>query len=162
MANIIGTERFKEHLEGWLFKNNQKNADFLLSNRSDIPQMFRNYSRKLYRGMKVDEEFLEKLKNGKHTFDKHTSWSKDEKVARKFVDDPAYSLGGKGNHKIIFTKTFQPREQIFDIDAFVLFMGKDQLEILGYDETNLDSAIKEKEVLISKGISVSRTDYKFL
>ncbi len=162
MANIIGTERFKDNLEGWLFKNDQKNADFLASNKNDIPQMFRSYPRKLYRGMKVTEEFLEKLKNGRYIFDKHTSWSKEEKVAKKFVDDPAYSLGGKGEHKIILIKTFQSRDQIFDIDSFVLFMGKDQLEVLGYDDTNLDSAIKEKEVIISKGISVTRTDYKFI
>jgi hypothetical protein len=41
-------------------------------------------------------------------------------------------------------------------------MGMQQLEMLGYDETNLESAFKEKEVLVSKGIRISQNDFKIL
>lgn len=112
--------------------------------------------------MVVDDEFVERIKAGKVVLDKHTSWSKDERMARKFIDDPSYSIGNKGRHKIMLAKVIPSRDQIFDIDAFVLFMGVKQLEVLGYDETNLDSASKEKEVIISKGISLLRTDYQFI
>lgn len=161
-TNIIGTEKFKENLEDWLFKSDQKNAEYLYSNRNGIPQIFRNYTKRLYRGLKVNEEFLEKLKTKAYILEKHTSWTKDEKMARRFIDDPAYSFRGRGDIKIIISKIFPTRDQIFDIDAFVLFMGKEQLEMLGYDETNLDSAFKEKEVLVSKGVSIARTDYTFI
>ena len=161
-TNIIGTERFKENLEAWVLKSDERNAEYLNSLKTYIPQIFRNYTKKLYRGMKVDESFLDKIRSDRYMFDKHTSWSKDENIAKKFVADPAYSLNSKGSHKILVTKTFQSRDIIFDIDAFVLFMGKKQLEMFGYDEINLDSMTKEKEVLISKGISISRTDYTFI
>lgn len=112
--------------------------------------------------MIVDDEFVDRIKAGKVVFDKHTSWSKDERMARKFIDDPSYSIGSEGRHKIMLSKTFIPRDQIFDIDSFISFMGVKQLGVLGYDETNLDSASKEKEVIISKGISLMRTDYQFI
>jgi hypothetical protein len=33
---------------------------------------------------------------------------------------------------------------------------------LGYDETNLVSAMKEKEILVSKGTLITKNDFKVL
>lgn len=164
-VNILGTEKFQQHLERWLFKTDQTAADFLFRNKNNIPSVFRTYPQKLYRGMMVDGAFIEKAYNGRYTFDAHTSWTKDIKIARKFIDDPSYAIGTQGNgeqYKIIIAKVIPQRDIILDIDGFVMFMGVKQLEMLGYDPTNIDSAIKEKEVLISRGATVTRADYEIV
>jgi hypothetical protein len=162
---IIGTEGFRKNLDDWLFKNDQTNANFLFINRNKIPTVFRSYRQKLYRGMYIDDDKLDQMeKSGSMILDKHTSWSKDEKIATKFVADESFSLGKTNieKKKILIGKVIPSGNQIIDIDAFVLFMGIQQMMMLGYDETNLDSASKEKEVLVSKGIRISKTDIKIL
>ena len=62
MGYIIGTEDFKKHLDAWLFRAKQTDAEFLSKNRTKIPQMFRSYNKKLYRGMLVDEGFQLQIK----------------------------------------------------------------------------------------------------
>lgn len=163
--NIIGTEKFKTNLEQWLFKNDQRAADYLFQNRAGIPGAFRIYPKKLYRGMTVGDDFIEKAYNGRYTFDRHTSWTKDIAVAQKFIGDPAYALGSlasSAKHKIIITKVVPQRDVIIDIDGFVMFMGAKQLEMLGYDPSNVDSALKEKEVLVGRGITVTRSEYNIV
>jgi hypothetical protein len=115
--------------------------------------------------MYIDDVALEKIeKSGSMLLDKHTSWSKDEKIATKFVTDESFSLGRTNieKKKILIGKVIAQSSQIIDIDSFVLFMGIQQMMMLGYDETNLDSASKEKEVLVSKGTRISKSDIKIL
>lgn len=163
MKYIIGTEKFIQSLDSWIFKNNQVDAEYLYRNKSKIPTMFQSYSKKLYRGMTVDDETLDRIYKNSFSFDKHTSWSKDQNIARKFVDDPKYAIGSsKGKQKLIVEKVFTSSQQILDIDTFILFMGHAQLEMMGFDEMSLDSAMKEKEVLISKGAKLLRTDFKLI
>lgn len=162
---VIGTDIFKRNLDDWLFKNDQANANFLFINRNKIPQVFRSYRQKLYRGMYMDDDMLEKLNDsGFLTLNKHTSWSKDENIATKFITDDKFSLGRSNidKKKVIINKIIPTSSQILDIDSFVLFMGAQQMIMLGYDEMNIDSAIKEKEVLISKGIRVSKSEIKIV
>jgi len=162
---IIGTETFKKNLDDWLFKNDQTNANFLHVNRNKIPTVFRSYTQKLYRGMYADNEFLDKIeKSGSTTLTKHSSWTKDERIARKFIEDESFSVGrlNKDKTRIIISKIIPSSQQILDIDSFVLYMGVKQLMMLGYDETNLDSATKEKEILVSKGILITKNDFKVL
>jgi len=162
---IIGTETFKKNLDDWLFKNNQINANFLHVNRYKIPTVFRSYTQKLFRGMYADDDFLDKIeKAGSTTLTKHTSWTKDERIARKFVEDESFSVRrlNKDKTKIILSKIIPSTNQILDIHSFVLYMGVNQLMMLGYDEINLDSATKEKEILVSKGIKITKNDFKVL
>lgn len=161
MSNwIIGTPEFMKHLDSWLFKSDQPSAEFLHRNKSRVPPMFHSYSQKLYRGMVVDLEVLDLINTKGLTFKNHSSWSKDIRIAKKFATDPQYMMGSskKDGSVIILEKTIPASSQILDIDAFVMFMGAPQLMMMGYDETNLDSAMKEKEVLISKGIKVTKKD----
>lgn len=161
--HILGSEKFRASLEDWLFKNDQRAADFLYQNRAGIPTQFKNYPRKLYRGMTVGNEFIDQAAKGRYVFDKHTSWTKDASIAKRFINDPAFAIGrGDQSYKILITKVLPPRDLIFDIDGFVAFMGIKQLEVLGYDETNVDSALKEKEVLIAKGVTITRADYNII
>jgi hypothetical protein len=60
------------------------------------------------------------------------------------------------------SKVVSQKDMIIDIDGFVAFMGVKQLEVLGYDEMNIDSALKEKEVLVAKGVVVTRADYNII
>jgi hypothetical protein len=163
-SHIIGTEKFRDYLEDWLFKNDQRAADFLYLNKASIPSQFRNYTRKLYRGMTVGNEFIENVSRGRYTFDKHTSWTKDINLAKKFANDPAFMINTVGDQKyqIVMSKVVSQKDMIIDIDGFVAFMGVKQLEVLGYDEMNIDSALKEKEVLVAKGVVVTRADYNII
>ena len=164
MKWIIGTEEFNKNLDGWLSHNDQKNSDFLNKNKNKIPPTFRQYSGKLYRGMAVNADFIIQLEKGGVTFKTNSSWSKSDKVAKGFVNDPSFRIGKKTDTeiKILITKKINPSLQILDIDAFVMFMGIPQLEMQGIDELALDSALKEKEVLISSGIKITSRDIKFL
>ena len=164
MSNwIIGTEEFKDKLDSWLLKSDQPSADFLFRNRSRIPPVFQSYKSKLYRGMVVDQAFIDKVNTSGLIFTTHASWSKDMSLAKKFATDPKYSIASKKDGiLILLEKTFTSNQQILDIDAFVSFMGLSQLAMMGYDEINLDSAAKEKEVLVGKGIKITKRDLKLL
>lgn len=162
---LISTENFRKHFSGWIFKNEQEPAEWLFRHKEQIPQMFRNYKQKLYRGMAVSADVIDILKSGLFVTKKHTSWTKSENIAKKFISDPKYQIADKKDDKlvkIILYKTIAPNMQILDIDSFVLFMGMQQLEFLGYDHMDLDSASSEQEVLIAKGLKVSKTEYKIL
>lgn len=165
MDYIIQKEDFRDNLSNWLFRNNQEAADYLFKNKEKIPAMFRNTKTKLYRGISVSEEVIQLLDDNKFVTRKHTSWSKSETVAKKFTSDPAYQISNGKNDKlvkVILSKQILPSRQILDIEAFVSFMGISQLQIMGYDEIDLDSAVKEQEVLIAKELKVSRNEYKIL
>lgn len=163
---IIGTDAFREHLNNWLFTSKQPDAEFLFRNKPKIPPMFRDYKKKLYRGMKVDSAFLATLESNKPIiFSTHTSWSKSDIVAKKFASDPKYMMGTSPREStvtVLLTKLIPSTSQILDIDTFVVFMGEKQLEMMGYDEMNIDSALKEKEVLISKGIRITKKDVSII
>lgn len=161
MIYITGTDKFNENLDDWLFKNDQKNAEWLFKNKNKIPKTFRSYSKTLYRGMTINAEFLKDVYTGKMKFNNHTSWTKDIKIAEKFVNDPKYSIAKKGV-KIIIQKKIPNNMQILDIHNYVLFTGIDQLELAGIDELSLDSAIKEQEILICKNLKIDKNDIKFL
>lgn len=163
MSNIIGTEEFTKRLDSWLLRSDQKDAEFLYKNKDKIPAMFQSYTRPLYRGMILDLSFTEPLnKNGFVALKGHTSWTKDRQIALRFMKDPSMKVQDKNGVQAIITKTIPRASQLLDIDSFVLFMGVPQLEILGYDEINLDSAMKEKEVLIAKGLKIAKNDVEFL
>lgn len=161
MEYIIGTEKFNKNLDDWLFKNNQINAEFLRNNKGKIPLMFRQYNGTLYRGMTVDEDFMNNVENNNIKFSNNTSWTKDKRIAEKFISDPAFRVGNKeAAFKIIISKRIPSSYQILDIEAFVLFMGVPQLSMQGIDDMSLDSAVKEKEVLISSGIKILKQEIK--
>lgn len=165
MANwIIGTDKFNETLDRWLAWNEQKDADWLSRNKEKIPPNFRSHTGKLYRGMTVNADFLQKVEKGKLTFDTHTSWSKDMNMAKKFATDERYMVGKakEDSVKILISKVISTSKQIIDIHGYVLFMGTYQLEMVGFDELSLDSAMKEEEVLVQKGIKITKSDIKFI
>lgn len=152
-----------KNLDEWLFKNDQKYADFLHRKKSNIPLIFRSYGKPLYRGMSVNADFVNALLTKGVTFDKHTSWTQDQKMAEKFANDPSFSTGKtSGETKILIKKTISTTSIILDIYGFVNYMGVGQLGMLGFDETSLDSAMKEKEVLISKGVKITKSNVVFL
>lgn len=164
MKPIIGHPEFLQKLDNWLFKNTQEDAKWIASKKSaGIPPVFRSYNDWLYRGMFVDAGFLLDLEKGKVKLNTYTSWTKDERIAIKFAKDKTASGGmARGNVAIVLKKKIGTMDQVFDIDGFCLYMGADQLVMLGMDDLSVDSAIKEKEVLIESGLQINKTDVKYL
>lgn len=155
MALVCMTGDFNQVLSDWLEFNDQKDADNL-SKAQKIPAMFQKGTT-LYRGMTVNDDFLNKLKDGKIKFDKLTSWTSDKKLAIKFASDPKYRLGDKNGKKIIITKKIPSSNVILDIYNYCLFVGD-----FGFDELAYDSAMNEKEVLVKKNIKIDIKDVEFI
>lgn len=154
---VIGTPEFIANLDGWLFKNDQRHADYLRRVRSKVPPMFTKYDGFLYRGMTVDASVLE---SGVITIDRYSSWAKSEKAARRFAEDKKYSLsnGLVPGVKVLLKKRVPSSKVVLDVHGFVLFMGGTQLEMLGMDPSSVDSAVNEEEVLCDRGVSVHATE----
>lgn len=162
MGYIIGDPTFIKHLDDWLFTSKQPDARWIDSKATQIPQMFRTFTGYLYRGMTVDDDFLEKVYQGKLAFDTYMSWSKNEKIAMGFVNDPKYAFTKNAGNKILIKKKIPPTNIVFDIHGFALFMGEDQLVMLGIDDMNYDSAKNEEEVLVKPRVQIRKSDIKVL
>lgn len=162
MAQIFGTDAFKKALESWLIHGDEKSAYVLEQARNSVPQVFRNHTQPLYRGMIANGEFLDALEKGTAVLNKTTSWTKDRRMAERFVNDPMFKTTKNVGVKVILEKRVIPAKQILDVDSFVLFMGAQQLVMLGYDEYAVDSATKEKEVIVQRGIRLSRREYTII
>lgn len=155
---VIGTPEFIKNLDGWVGKNEQRFADYIVRNRAGIPPMFQTVSGVLYRGMIVDGEFLNKVNSGGLALNSHSSWTKDAKVAKQFINDPKYRIAAKNGTAILIKKKIAPTQIVIDIHNFIMFMGDSQLEMLGMDEMSIDSALKEQEVLVKKGVKIVTKD----
>ena len=113
--------------------------------------------------MSVSDDVLDILDTGVFVFKKHTSWTKDKKIAEKFVNDPAFSIYSRASDKktkIMVEIKPVTSKVILDIDSFVTIFGESQLALLGYDDSAMDSAFKEKEVLMQKNLKIPKTSYK--
>lgn len=159
---MFGSDAFKVALDSWLLHADQKSAYVLEQSRNSTPQVFRSYGRPLYRGMIADGEFLDALEKGTAMFSTTTSWTKDRRIAERFVSDPSLKTTKNAGVKVILEKRIIPTKQVLDVESFVLFMGAQQLVMLGYDETNIDSAFKEKEVIVQRGLRIGRREYTII
>ncbi len=140
---------FVRNLDKFLFNASTVSSAYLNSNKTKIPALFRSYTRTLYRGhFFTDKEFVQ-LSEGKFKFGRVTSWTKEKSIAEKFLKDPQFIYQSRGKEKVILLKSFQITDIIIDIDSYVQFYGEKRLIELGFDELNIDSAIKEQEVLIA-------------
>lgn len=161
MQYIIGHPDFIKHLDRWLFKNDQVDANWISTKVAQIPVMFRTYAKPLYRGMLVDKNFIDDISQpgASIQFQNHSSWTKDEKIAAKFTNDSSFkTVSGSGKIPIIIRKKFNTPGIVLDIHAYTMFMGNSQLEMLGMDESSIDSAMKEQEVLIKRGLKITGKD----
>jgi hypothetical protein len=158
MTYIIGTPEFIKKLDNWIAHNDKSDANWIKSKKNLIPLMFRTYNQYLYRGMVIDEIGKSGL-----TFDQVSSWTRSEKLAIAFATDPKFKTSkSKGALSILIKKKIPASKIIFDIYGFFLFMGEAQLEMLGVDDTSIDSIKKEQEVLVDKGIKILTSDIKYL
>lgn len=151
---------FVKSLDKWLGLNNQDAAKAL--ERAKIPPMFKNYAKPLYRGMVVDQSFLDNAKAGKLKFTNYSSWSKDKNLALKFVNDPKYKFTSTGTIKILVTKSFTAQSIVLDIDGLALFLGETGMIHIGIDDLSADSALKEQEVLIKPNVQIRMVDIKVI
>lgn len=157
MYNIQSPE-FIRHLDGWLGLNKQTHADWLASNRPKIPPMFLKFDQPLYRGMQVDNDFMKKLEKG-ISLHQHASFSKDQKVGNAFIKDDRFRMRNAKNLTSILIKKKVPTASIIlDIHAYCLFLGEGALSVAGMDEMSYDSAVKESEVLVRKGLKITMKD----
>lgn len=157
---IIGSPEFIKNLDGWLANNKQMNADWLARNKAGIPTMFTQYSQTLYRGMIVDDSFINQMVEKGVKFTNHSSWTKDKKIAQSFFNDPKYRTTNNKGYKLLIEKKFTSNNIVLDIHSFCMFMGEAQLTMLGVDDLSFDSAMNEQEVLVKKGITINKKDAK--
>ena len=155
MAIQCFSQDFTKALDGWLERNEQKYA-LALSKAQGIPDHFM-FEGTLYRGMVVDADFMNLVQNGKMKFDSFTSWTRDKKVAEKFMKDPRFKTTNKSGIGIIITKKVKKSDCVLDIYSYSLFTGG-----VGLDPLSFDSAIKEQEVLLKKGLKISDKDIKIV
>lgn len=159
MKPIIGDQKFIKVLDDWLFKNDQASATWLLRNKMGIPEMFRNHSGFLYRGMFIEPELFQEISEKGIAMKTLSSWTTEEKVARRFATDATASGSkAKGNIRIIIKKKVSVAKQILNIQKLIEFMGTNQMISLGLDDLSADSALKEFEVLCDKGIKITSKD----
>jgi len=151
---------FSTNLDKWLGLNKQDAAKAL--EKYKIPPIFKNYTKNLYRGMVVDQDFLDNVKAGKLKFTNYSSWSKDKNLALKFVNDPKYKFTSTGTIKILVTKTFTSTNVVLDIDGLANFLGETGMIHIGIDDLSADSALKEQEVLIKPNVQIKTTDIKVI
>jgi hypothetical protein len=157
---FINTLEFSQMLEKWVEKNDQAAASKLNSNKAKFPPILRPAGQ-YYRGMQVDSNFIEKLKVGVK-FDKFSSWSFDPSLAKKFATDPAYRIGSSSKSiKILINKKFTSQQVVLNVYS-VCAMNSFVLLSHGFDEIAMDSAMKESEVLINKGVTITLKDVQFI
>jgi len=158
VANIIYNEQFIRNVDAWVFKNDQTKAAYLKKQKANIPQMFRMYNGTLYRGMIVDPAFMYEMSTkGSIKFNVFSSWTKDERLAKKFATSAQFRTTSKTGIPILLKFRPPVNRIILDIESLIHFLGEDQLLILGMDEMSINSVVKEKEVLIDKQITVKNT-----
>lgn len=148
--NFIETSEFIKHLDNWLLKSEQRDAQYLNLNSNKIPSIFKKRF-SLYRSVSLKiEDVNTLLKNKKLKIEKVTSWSKDKNIALRFTQDKNMKLRNFNEKRIdlLYNKMFSSNDIIIDIDSFVNFYGETKLLEMGIDDLNIDSAMKEKEVLI--------------
>jgi hypothetical protein len=154
--SYVGSENFKQSLNTWLSSQTSRAAGQLESNKTQIPNQLRNYTKLLHLAIVVDDTFIDNAYRSRAQLSDYTTWTKDLNIARMT------SRGQKlqeGQYKILITKTVPIRDQIIDIDEFVRFMGLPQLAMLGFDSNGLKKIIEHKSVLISNQITITRNDY---
>ena len=150
---------FIKQLDKYLFDASTTSANYLFSNKSRIPQILKSYNKPLYRGIFLNNDDYELLISNKFDLKKTTSWTKEEKIATRFLNDPKLKFQNQKNKKIILIKTIHPSNIIIDIDKFISFYGENKLMELGIDELNIDSGMAEKEVLVGP-VKISSKEFK--
>ena len=153
------SSEFIKNLDSYLFNPNASASSYLKTNKSRIPLVFRSCNKTLYRGVFLSDEERKLLDVGKFRFDRVTSWTKDLSIAESFLRDAKYKIQNKKNVHVVLKKNFQVNDIIIDIDAYVQFYGEKKLLEMGFDDLNIDSAMKEKEVLVMP-IVIKRAEYK--
>lgn len=152
-------ETWIKNLSLWLEHSDQAAATYLKNNSSKIPPMFRIYNKQLYRGMSVDEKWLKAAELNQAVINRFTSWSKSETIAIGFLSDPSLKISDRKGHKILIKKTISSNDVIIDIHSLALFLGIKDFVSQGLDSLAADSALKEQEVLVNKGIRIKKNDF---
>lgn len=153
------SSEFIKNLDSYLFNPNALASSYLKTNKNRIPLVFRSCNKTLYRGMFLSDEDRKLLDNGKFRFDRVTSWTKESSIAEAFLKDVKFKIQNKKSTPVVLKKNFQVNDIIIDIDAYVQFYGEKKLLEMGFDDLNIDSAMKEKEVLIMP-IVIKRAEYQ--
>ena len=155
---------FISKISDWINFNKQDHAKTLSLAQSPIIKQFRVYQKPLFRGCFISPEAIISLqKTKKIKLNKFTSWTKDEKIAKKFISDKKYMFKPTNNdHKrdsipVIFKKTFNTSEIVVDIESIINFVGEDRLDLFGLSIIDYEVAIDEQEVLV-KPITVNKNE----
>ncbi len=148
--NIIQDKQFIKSIEKYVFSNDKKSFDYIIRNRSKIPQTFRKGGI-LYRGMT-----LENFNNLR--FDSPTSWSTNPKMAEKLISSGnMFGIKQSQGNKIIFKKRIPDSKVLVNISNLIMFLDSSML-LEDFDPATKEIAFEESEVLVDRGIFLSEKD----
>jgi len=152
---VIYDAKFIKNIEEFVFKNDKKYLRNIAKVKSKIPIMFRK-PQVLYRGMKLSLAVIQDIQEGKNLIlDDFSSWTKDAKMAERFISDRSKAMKETGTG-VVFKKKFD-KKIILDIQGLIMFLdGSGRID--DFDEGTKDDAIEEAEVIVDKGIKLSKKD----
>jgi hypothetical protein len=158
-SSYIGSEDFRLSLNQWLKKRNARDAERINDNKNMIPIQLRNYSKMLYVGMVVDDDFVNRVNSGRGKVDDCMLWTKSATVARQSIRNQTLR---QGQYKILISKVVAQRDQVIDLDELITFMGIPQLAMFGFDKSELMKIQPHKSVLVTNSVNISRSDYNII
>lgn len=160
MSDFIESKEFVEHLDAWLFKSNPKDSNWIYLHRNKIPEYFRKNPKYLYKGLFGVPELFN-FKTGFVKLHGAVSFSESQSVAIQFLNDSSFKFNDRTDNKIkiLIRKKFP--SVVFDIYKYFLFYGEDKLLKMGFDEMNIDSMKKEKEILVYD-VKIKSTDFTII
>lgn len=161
--NIFDDPKFFTALEQFVFTNDKKFAGQLSKFKSKIPGMFRSAPSPIFRGMVLPKSLVFDIENGENlVLNDYSSWTDNEKMAIKFVNDPSKRVTGPKKKEmvgVIFKKIISSSKIIVKIQALAMYLHSvGKLDEFGFDELNAEMAMEEAEILCDKGIALSKKD----
>jgi hypothetical protein len=158
-SSYIGSEDFRLSLNQWLKNRSARDAERINNNKTMIPIQLRNYSKLLYVGMVVDDDFVNRVNSGRGKVDDYMLWTKSATVAKQSIRNQTLR---QGQYKILITKVVAQRDQVIDLDELITFMGIPQLAMFGFDKSELMKVQPHKSVLVTNSVNISRSDYNII
>lgn len=156
LANVVFDKNFVKSVENFVFKNEKKYSAEIAKQKANIPAMFRTGG-VFYRGMVLQD--VETL-----TLSDISSWTTDLKMATRFATDASKRVKDTPGQAYIFKKNIPANKVILNIANYVGFLNNSfALDQFNFDESTLEMALEEAEVLVEKGIKLVKSDiYKII
>lgn len=158
-SSYIGSEDFRQSLNQWMKNRNVRDAERINNSKTMIPTQLRNYSKLLYLGVIVDDDFINRINSGRGKVDGFMPWTKNVTIAKQSIRNQTLR---QGQYKVLISKTVAQRDQVIDLDEFITFMGIPQLAMFGFDKSELTKIQPHKAVIVTNTVNISKPEYDII